>query len=813
MIPDKDNKYNFLTDFSSDVKWIFNLTKNEFVFVSPSVIQLRGLTVSDALSERLEDAFAPESFKIINNDFKLLLDNENKTELSNFNSFIVEVQQPCKDGSLVWVEMSCNIRIGDNKDIEVFGVSRNIQKRKTFELALRASEEKYRQIIENSHDIIYKMHVDGEFIFVSPAWKVHIGHDETGLVGQPFQKFIHPDDIPGFEIFFKNIIKQGVRQSGFEFRIKDIHGQWKWHATSANPIKDSEGKVIAFDGISTDITLRKKSETQLLKLSQVVEQSPNMILISDLEATIEYVNPAYCSISGFCVNELLGTKYKVLQTVESDEKEFESLWECLREGKIWKGEIIDARKNGETYWQGVSINPIMNESGVVTHYVSIIQDISDRKKVEEELLELTINLEQKVEDRTAELALTNEFLMNEIISRKNKEEELEKSKEIAEKANKAKSEFISRMSHELRTPLNSILGFAQLFEMGELSPGHRKGVHHMLNSGKHLLKLINEVLDISKIEAGKFSLNNEIIDLNRTIAEAVDLVTPATFEHNISIVYDKHLLGNIQIEADKQRLIQVLVNLLNNAVKYNKPNGIVNISVQIHEMETYSRQLSIAVTDTGFGILTEDIPKLFIPFERINQDDSVTEGTGLGLSIAKQIITAMEGDIEVESKHGVGSVFRIFLPYNIKNQSNKFQYKMKSELPEEIRLISKGTILHIEREIANLEFVEDLIVSYRPEIKIVSDNFGKNTLALAIKHMPNVILLDSNLPDIHYFKVIKSLKENKSTSNIPVILLIEERLTDKDKNILEKYSVEFITIPLQIPEFLNVIDKFRTEVH
>lgn len=552
------------------------------------------------------------------------------------------------------------------------------------------------------------------------------------------------------------------------------------------------------------------AEDQIRKLSQVVEQSPNMILITSLDGCIEYVNQAYCKVSGFCSKELIGQYYRILSSkTESDEIELENLWETLSTGSTWRGELLDRRKNGDLYWQGITINPILDKNGNATHYVAIMQDITERKRVEDELFELNLNLEKKVEERASELALTNEALMIEILNRKNSENELRNARDEAQKANKAKSEFISRMSHELRTPMNSILGFAQLLEMGELNIGQRKGVRHILNSGKHLLKLINEVLDISRIEAGKLSFDIKEVNIRSAILEALDLVMPLTINSNIEISNKTGEIGNVFVEADKKRLIQVLVNLLSNAIKYNKKDGKVIISAFKLKNDHNTNHLRIEISDTGFGIDSEKISRLFIPFERIDHNDSGIEGTGLGLSIAKELITAMGGTIGVTSVLNEGSTFWIEIPYIIGFSSVDNDEQGEKDDNDVVRIIRKSTILFVEDNISSIELFEDTIVAHRPEIKILNDTDGTKATKFAEQDQPDLVIVDVDTTGLDVFSLLKDFKSNRKTKLIPVVLLSEDIEADKIREYLKAGVDNILLKPLGAEILLNEIDFYR----
>lgn len=800
--------YKLFSEYSSDVIWILNYSTGKFLYISPSVHSLRGLTVEEAMAESFEKAIDEESLNKVIDDIKRIT-HDIFVLKKEPPIYIIEVQQPCKDGSLVWVELSCNIRLNENSEVEVFGISRNIQRRKTVELALKASEAQYRKLIENSQDIIFKLHTDGDIIFISPSCKKQLGYSSHEMIGHSLLQYIYSDDQPVFINLINQLNQIKELSENIEIRLINKNNNIEWFSIIVSAVRNDDNKAVAIDGIARNINEKHLSEEKLRKLSQVVEQSPNMIMITSLDGVIEYVNQSCIDISGFSREELIGSNYHVMTTEDLDEYDYKSLWEAIAEGRAWRGEMLVKRKNGDLYWQGLSISPILNNQGKASHYIAISQDITERKRIEDELYDLNITLEKSVEERTSELSITNEFLMQEILKRKQKEQEIQHAREEAEKANKTKTEFISRMSHELRTPLNSILGFAQLLEMGELNPGQRKGVRHILTSGKHLLKLINEVLDISKIEAGKFTLTSEIVKLKTVIDEAIDLVMPLTVEKQIEIRNLTQDINGLAIETDKQRLVQVLVNLLNNAIKYNKVEGKVDLLVELPDDQiSENKFLNIIVSDTGVGMSQQSLSKLFIPFERIEQNESVIEGTGLGLSIAKEIITAMGGEIIAESILGEGSKFTIQLPWS-KTMGNQVVVQIADELDDMIKIIQKGTILHIENDHSNIELMEDIIVGYRPEIRIISDTQGGRAVDLAIEHTPDLIFLDYDLPDMSGVQVLEELKRNKNTKLLPVIILSGDLSADQIRSLLKAGADDVLFKPLNAADVLNMIDNYR----
>jgi PAS domain S-box-containing protein len=386
-----------------------------------------------------------------------------------------------------------------------------------------------------------------------------------------------------------------------------------------------------------------------------------------------------------------------------------------------------------------------------------------------------------------------------ITERARTEEALKEAKEEADRANRAKSEFLSRMSHELRTPMNAILGFAQLLELEELSSDQREAVGHILRGGRHLLDLINEVLDLSRIEAGRLSLSKEPVAVGQALREAMELVQPLAAERAVRI----HPLGDCDdfILADRQRIKQVLLNLLSNAIKYNRHGGSVRVGC-----EKIDNCLRIVISDTGLGIPQSKLAQLFQPFQRLGAEQSNVEGTGLGLAVAKRLIELMDGTMGLKSIVGEGSSFWIQLALT----KNPLQ---RADLGPEIAtaadaVSSNGAqkVLYIEDNLSNLKLIER-VLSRRPAIKLLSSGEGGACLNLAREHRPNLILLDLNLPDMNGHEVLLRLRNDPLCAGIPVIVISADATRAQIKKLKNAGACDYLTKPLDIKNFMNVLDR------
>jgi signal transduction histidine kinase/CheY-like chemotaxis protein len=415
--------------------------------------------------------------------------------------------------------------------------------------------------------------------------------------------------------------------------------------------------------------------------------------------------------------------------------------------------------------------------------------IAERERAEEEVRRLNAELEHRVIERTAQLA--------------ERERDLRTAREEADRANQAKSEFLSRMSHELRTPLNAVLGFGQLLEMDDLTPTQREGVAQILKGGRHLLDLINEVLDIARIEAGRMSLSLEPVPVGAVIRESMDLVAPLASERHVHLLRaGTDDVSDLFVLADRQRLKQVLLNLLSNAVKFNRQEGTVSLSCQ----EAPGARVRIGVQDTGPGIPPERMERLFVPFERLGAEQAGVEGTGLGLALSRRLAEAMGGALGVESEAGVGSTFWVDLPSTESPRQRLERAGVALPAPADLDDSTRVRIvLYIEDNLSNVKLIQHLL-AHRPEVRLIPAMQGRLGLELAREHRPHLVLLDLHLPDIHGEEVLRLLQESPKTQGIPVVVISADATPGQVGRLIEAGARDYLTKPLDVRRLMGVLD-------
>ena len=376
------------------------------------------------------------------------------------------------------------------------------------------------------------------------------------------------------------------------------------------------------------------------------------------------------------------------------------------------------------------------------------------------------------------------------------------SKDEAVRANRAKSDFLSRMSHELRTPLNAILGFAQLFDRDRMSDGDRENIRQILDGGRHLLDLINEVIDISRVESGTLALSNEPVDVYDAAVSAVALIRPLAAAQGIVVTVTPLPQPGLAVVADRQRLRQVLLNLLSNAVKYNRVNGTIQVAVE----RGAPGRIRVCVRDTGPGISPQLLALLFHPFERLGADKTAVEGTGLGLALSKALCEAMGGTLEVSSVVDHGSTFSVELAETTLAAPLDMQ-GLASPVPAPPQPAAEsGLVIYIEDNFANVRLMERILLR-RPGLTLMHAVDGRSGIALVREHAPDLVLLDLQLPEMSGDEVLRELWKDPDTRRIPIVVLTADATRGLPQRLMSAGARACLTKPLDVQQVLRTLDE------
>jgi PAS domain S-box-containing protein len=615
---------------------------------------------------------------------------------------------------------------------------------------------------------IIGLRLDGSILLWNSGAKRLYGYEPGEVVGKAKVDLLHtPEDLAaGLPPAMRHAaladgkwegIVAGVRRDGSHFSARVV----------LTPRRNREGEPIGFLLISRDISddirpIKELEATQAYARS-LIESNIDALITTDQQGIITDVNQQTEALTGYRHVELVGSPFKQF-FINSDTAE-EGIRLAICDGRITNYELTTRGKAGRETVVSYNATVFHDREGRLQGVVAAARDITDRKRVDEALQEATL---------------------------------------AAEQANQAKSEYLSRMSHELRTPLNAILGFAQVLEMDGLRDDQREGLGHIMVGGQHLLALINEVLDIAAIEAGRMPLSLEPVAVADVVAEAIALIRPLADKQGILLV-DQPPTCDDHVLCDRQGILQILLNLLSNAVKYNREGG----SVQLACDRVAGERMQIKVTDTGLGIPPESVERLFVPFDRLGSERTSIEGTGLGLSFSKRLAEAMAGTLELASTPGQGSTFWVELPLT---ETPVERLERAAPLPEDQPERERPAlrVLCIEDNLSNLQLLAH-ILRRRPRVKLISSIQPQLGLYLEAEHQPDLILLDLGLPDMPGEEVLRRLRAGSKTADIPVVILSADARPDQITRVLGQGARSFLTKPLDVQELLALLDTIEAE--
>ncbi len=613
-----------------------------------------------------------------------------------------------------------------------------------------------------------------------------------------FRKLIHPADRERlFSVIEKAINKNEIYN--IEYRILRKDGTERVIHSQGELSFDDNNKPIRFFGINHDITALRKTEQALLEselwMRSIFSSLDEAVLVVTPDRTIKNANEATQRMFGYSAEELKNSSTEMLHVDHRYYVEFgERIQRAFDKGQTANLEFEGKRKNGKIFPTERTVSLLKSPDGELKGMVSVIRDISIRKQAEKTLEEASCMLEKCVKERTEELETANKQLKREIIERKQ-----------AEAANKTKSVFLSSMSHEIRTPLNAVIGFSQLLSFDTKDPlteSQKKKLSRVMDAGNHLLNLINDVLDLSKIESEKIEVFIENIDVRAVAMAAMAAVEPLVKKHEIKLVRKK-MPEDYYVKADRTRLLQVLTNLLSNAIKYNRKNGEVALSWELADEKT----VRINVSDTGPGIPEDKFEALFQPFDRLGMEGLNVQGSGIGLTIVKHLMESMKGGIGLESEVGKGARFYLDLPIGEKMKPRIDKADTGIDEPELKSPGRQHLVLYVEDDDVNIELMR-MILERRDDIHMLSAKRVKEGIELARSRKPDLILMDISMPDMNGIEALNLLKKYEKTRDIPVVTVSGRALKHEVEEGRTAGFADYITKPIDMEWFFRVLDRF-----
>ncbi len=751
---ERDARYNAILNASPDVITVTDL-KGQILLTSPVSLKMFGYGSSDVKNHSIYDYLVKKEYtKAQENIAKVFLGIPHDS---------VEYKAIRADGSTFDIEINVEIvRDTEGEPFQMVFVTRDITKRKQADKKHRESEKRYRLLVETAQEGILVAQ-KGFLKLVNPILTEMTGYSEEELYSIPFLEFVHPYD--------RDLVKDNYLK-----RISDIEVDKRYHLRILRKDKsilwvelsgikiDWEGHPATLNFI-TDITGRKKAEDQIVKLAKGIEQSPASIVITDINGVIEFVNPKFCQLSGYTIQEAIGNNPRFLKSGHTTQEYYQDLWKTILTGKEWHGKFHNKKKNGEFYWEMASISPIINAKGEITNFIAVKEDITKEKKTADALL---------------------------------------KAKQEAEAANKAKSAFLANMSHEIRTPLNAIIGFSQLMNRDKLLTDSQKEYSFSINrAGEHLLSLINDILELSKVEAGRVVLNPTNFDLWVLLKDLQIIFKERTQSKHLKLLFENATELPRFIFADESKLRQIFINLIGNAVKFTNEGGIT-IKTSIAKVDEDKIKLIVDIIDTGHGIAENELDKLFKNFEQTTSGIKQGTGTGLGLALSRELAILMGGNITVASEVGKGTVFT-------------FNIEFKTGTEEEAETKINNRIIGIEKP---QKAYRILVVDDKEENLKVAVNFlrlvgfeteeaanGEQAIIKFEEWNPDLVLMDLRMPVIDGYEATRRIKSTEKGKQTPIVALTASLFEDENIK-LESLGLQgYIRKPYTENELFGTIGK------
>jgi PAS domain S-box-containing protein len=519
------------------------------------------------------------------------------------------------------------------------------------------------------------------------------------------------------------------------------------------------------------------SEEQYRSLADFI---PGVMWTARPDGSVDFANQFWFQFTGLTMAETEGMGWASMLHPDDVHRVFQVWNRALKTGATVEVEYrLKRAADGAYRWFLARGKPLRDQDGRIVKWFGLLTEIEEQKRLEAERAQLLLREQEARAEAVA-------------------------AKEAAESANLAKSEFLSRMSHELRTPLNAILGFAQLLEMRPDGPTNTEHVKLILKAGRHLLGLINDVLDLARIETGRINLRLEPVRIGDVFTEVLDLVRPLAERHLVqsALALPDPAALDVHVLADEQRLKQVLLNLVTNAVKYNREQGSVTLSLE----ELAEARVRLLVRDTGPGLAPQQQQRLFNAFDRLGAEASDIEGTGLGLVVSKRLAEQMGGSLKVESAPGVGSTFFVDLPA-ASCRDRRVKVDSGAYRPLNSPSNAKRTVLYIEDNADNLALVQN-ILACRPEVRLLAAAKASLGLDLARQEKPHVILLDVHLPDMPGDQVLQRLQADPRMQDTPVIVLSADATAHQIERLRAAGACEYVTKPISVGRFLALLDRY-----
>lgn len=640
--------------------------------------------------------------------------------------------------------------------------------------ALRESRNLLQSVMDNVPARVFWKDRDSRYLGCNKLFLQDTGYASANdLVGKSDFELCWKDQAALYRADDLAVMQSGTSRLNFEEPQETPTGNIIWLRTSKVPLRDEDNQVVGLLGVYEDITERRGAEALLRKLSLAIEQSPESIIITNADAIIEYVNDAFLQKTEYSREEVIGRNPRLLHSGKTPPETYVAMWTTLGRGQPWKGEFHNRRKNGSEYIEFAIITPLRQADGSITHYVAVKEDITEKKRLGLELDAHRHHLEELVESRTQDLVA---------------------ARQQAEAAVTAKSNFLANMSHEIRTPLNAIIGFTHLMRYDGVTPEQAARLDKIDSAGQHLLSVINDILDLSKIDAGKMRLILGDFAFDTVINNVVSMIQHKIEEKHLTIAIERDELPPVLV-GDATRLAQALINYLANAVKFTEQGRITLRVLKAEEDET-GLLLRFEVTDTGIGIAAEKLAGLFASFEQVDTTTSRRYGgTGLGLVITRRLAHLMGGDAGALSVLGQGSTFwftaRLGKSHLSLDSLTHQATPLKEWAAQKSTLLGRRILLAEDNPI-NQEVAKELLTAFGLQVELAND--GIEAVAKVQAGGYELVLMDMQIPNMNGLEATRALRAQGA--RLPIVAMTANAFDEDRLACAEAGMNDFITKPV-----------------